>query len=120
MCFSQKVFTMHSMSPILLLLITIPLITYANRNCSWCTFTSTNISTCGTISQSNNYTDWTLVRAIGSSHGRWFPNNDNLIGTNAYNDNGVNEFNIGNFETYAPGYNQFLFTTYVQFIFHYP
>ena len=42
-----------------------------------------------------------------------FPNDDSLMGTNSYADDGVAVYNIGTFEDYVPGFNQFLFVTYV-------
>jgi len=74
----------------------------AGDACSWCN--PPDLATCGTVSDPY---DWTLVRAI--SGGNWFPNGDHLAGTAGYTDNGASSYNIGNFETFVPGYNQFLF-----------
>ena len=79
----------------------------AGDNCTWC---SPPHLTCGSITDSDG---WRLVRAVGSSRKAWFPNHDHLQGTDAYSDNGDNIYNIGNFNQFVPGYNQFLFVTYV-------
>lgn len=79
----------------------------AGDNCTWC---SPPHLTCGSIPDPEG---WKLVRAVGSSRNAWFPNTDHLQGTNSYSDNGVNIYNIGNFNTYVPGYNQLLFITFV-------
>jgi len=72
------------------------------NDCSWCN--SPDLASCGTVSDPDN---WKLVRAIGS--GNWFTMGDNLAGSAAYSDNGASSYNIGAFETFVPGYNQFLF-----------
>eukprot|EP01084_Bolivina_argentea_P166154 288546_1 len=74
--------------------------------CSWCT-SQPDIATCG-VTDSD---DWKLVRAIGPTKGSWFDNTDSLLGTDLYKDNGVNQYNIGLFETAVAGFNQFLFVT---------
>ena len=48
-------------------------------NCTWCQ--EPDLSSCGNL---KDYEDWTLVRAIGSTRNRWFPNQDNLDGTDRY------------------------------------
>ena len=81
----------------------------AGDECTWCN--EPMLESCN-----NHLTDplnWKLVRAIGTPRNKWFPNRDHLQGTDDYADNGVDVYNIGNFETYVPGYNQFLFVSYV-------
>ena len=83
----------------------------AGDECSWCVVP--DLLSCGGIKDSYN---WKLVRAIGyqrSNYDYGFPNYDNLFGYDEYMDNGKDIYNIGPFETFAPGYNQFLITTYV-------
>ena len=75
--------------------------------CSWCTFDLQ--ASCGITAADGN--DWTLVRAIGPSHNKWFPQTDRLYGTAAPLDNNVDTYNIGSFSATVPGYNQFLFIT---------
>ena len=70
--------------------------------CSWCA----NQLECLDSSEAFG---WTLVRANGATRNAWFNNTDNLEGTDPYFDNQKDIYNIGVWEDYVPGFNQYSF-----------